>query len=183
MDDICTVNFKYFADIAKYIYDSTLLLEGSAYSYKQDIFLGLYIRVVDGKYVTGIYHKVDDFNFAVINYPFPQSNIHSMLGYTTFYSQLILFFRLCNNINDFLFGAKLSDFELIKRGYIHSLLFKYFKRFCLVYKIEENLAAKIILSYILGYDQIQSLCFLWYKQYHGVKYDCQNMFSKNNDSN
>ena len=53
-----------------------------------------YIRVVDGKFVTGIYHKVDDFNFEVINYPFPQSNIHSMLGYTTFYSQLIRFFRL-----------------------------------------------------------------------------------------
>ena len=73
----------------QYIYDSTLLLEGSACSYKQDTFLDLYIRVVDGKFVTGIYHKMDDFNFEVINYPFPQSNIHSMLGYTSFYSQLI----------------------------------------------------------------------------------------------
>ena len=36
LDDICTVNFKYFGDIAKYIYDRTLLLEGSACSYKQD---------------------------------------------------------------------------------------------------------------------------------------------------
>ena len=89
LDDICTVNLKYFGDIAKYIYDSTLLLEGSAGSYKQDTFLDLYICVVDAKFVTGIYHKVDDFNFEVINYPFPQSNIHSMLGYTTFYSQLV----------------------------------------------------------------------------------------------
>ena len=67
LDDICTVNFKYFGDIAIYIYiyiyDSTLLIEGSACSYKQDTFLDLYIRVVDGKFVTGIYHKVDDFNF------------------------------------------------------------------------------------------------------------------------
>ena len=104
--------------------------------------MDLYIRVVDGKCVTGISHKVDDFNFEVINYPFPQSNIHSMLGYATFYSQLIRFFRLCNNINDFLFRAKLSYSKLVKRGYIHSLLFKYFKRFCLAYKIEEKFGEK-----------------------------------------
>ena len=142
LDDICTVNFKYLGDIAIYIYDSTLLLEDSACSYKQDTFLDLYIRVVDGKFVTGIYHKVDDFNFEVVNYPLPQSNIHSMLGYTTFYSQLICFFRLCNNINDFLFRAKLSYSKLVKRGYIHSLLFKYFKRFCLADKIEEKFGEK-----------------------------------------
>ena len=132
LDDICTVDLKYFSDIAKDIYDNTLLLEGSACSYKQDTFLDLYICVVDGTFVTGIYHKVDDFNFEVIIYTFPQSNIHFMLGYTTFYSPLIRFFRLCNNINDFPFQAKLSYSKLVKRGYMHSLLFKYFKRFCLV---------------------------------------------------
>ena len=105
LNDICTVNLEYFGDIAKDIYDSTLLLEGSACSYKHDTFLERYIRVVDSK-VTGIYHKVDDFSFEIINYPFPQSNINSMLGYTTFNSQLIRFFRFCNNINDFLFRAK-----------------------------------------------------------------------------
>ena len=122
VDDICTINFKYFGDIAK-IWD-------------------LYIRVVNGKFVTDIFHKVDDFNFEVINYPFPQSNIHSMLGYTTFYSQIIRFFRICNNINDFLFRAKLSYSKLVKRGYIHSLLYKYFKRFCLAHKIEEKFDEK-----------------------------------------
>ena len=115
------------------------------YRHNSDVitFSDLYIRVIDGKFVTGIYHKVDDFNFEVINYPFPQSNIHSMLGYTTIYSQLIRFFRLCNNINDFLFRAKLSYSKLVKRGYMHSLLFEYFKIFCLAYKIEENYGEKI----------------------------------------
>ena len=69
----------YFGDIAKDIYDNILLLEGSACSYKQDTFLDLYIRVVDVKFVIGMYHKVDDFNFEVINYPFPQNNIDSIL--------------------------------------------------------------------------------------------------------
>ena len=65
--------------------------------------------VVDDKFVTGIYHKVDEFNFEVINYhfpPFPQSIINSTLGYTKFYSQLIRFSRLGNNINDFLFWGQ-----------------------------------------------------------------------------
>ena len=86
LHDICTVNLKYFGDIAKDTYDSTLLLEGSTCSYKQDTCLDFYIRVY-GKFISGIYHKVVDFNFVVINYPFSQSNIHSMLGYR-FYSWL-----------------------------------------------------------------------------------------------
>ena len=79
LDDICTINLQSFGDIAKEIYDYTLLLEGTTCSYKQDTFLDLYIRVVDNKFITGIYHKVDDFNFEVISYPLPQSNVHSML--------------------------------------------------------------------------------------------------------
>ena len=69
-------------------------------------------------------------------YPFPQSNVHSTLRYSTYYSQLKRFFRLCNNINDFLFRAKVSYSKLVKRGYKHSLLLKYFKRFCSSYNIE-----------------------------------------------
>ena len=80
LDDICTVNLKDFDTISKDIYDNTLILEGSTCSYKRDNFLDLYIRVIDGKFVTGIYHKVDDFNFEVISYPFPDSNIHSSFG-------------------------------------------------------------------------------------------------------
>ena len=64
-----------------------------------------------------------------------------MLGYATFYSQLLRFFRLSNNINDFLLRAKLS---YSKRGYMDSLLFKYFERFCLAYKIEEKYGEKNI---------------------------------------
>ena len=41
LDDICKfVNLKNFGGIAKDIYDNTLLLDGSACSYKQDTFLG-----------------------------------------------------------------------------------------------------------------------------------------------
>ena len=62
-----------------------------------------------------------------------------MLGYITSYSQLIRFFRLFNNINDFPFRAKLSYSKLVKHGYIQSLLCKIF---CLAYKIEEKFGEK-----------------------------------------
>ena len=135
LDDICTVNCKDFDTISKDIYDNTLILEGSTCSYKRDNFLDLYIRVIDGKFVTGIYHKVDDFNFEVISYPFPDSNIHSSLGYSTFYSQLIRFHRLCNNKSDFLFRAKLICQKLINRGYKFNLLRKSFMRFTNKYSV------------------------------------------------
>ena len=81
---------------------------------------------------------MDHFDFEVLSYPFPPSNVHSMLGYSTYYSQLIRVFRLCNNINDFLFRVKFCYSKLVKRGYKHNLVLKYFKRFCSAYDIEEN---------------------------------------------
>ena len=80
--------------------------------------------------------------FEVIRYPFPQSNVHSMLGYATYHSQLIRFFRLCNSINDFLFRTKFSYSKLVKPGYKHNLLMKYFKRFCSAYNIEGKYGKK-----------------------------------------
>ena len=162
LDDICTINLQNFGDIAKDIYDNTLVLEGSTCSYKQDTFLDLYIRVVDHKFITGIYHKVDDFNFEVISYPFPQSNVHSVLGYSTYYSQLIRFFRLCNNINDFLFRAKFSYSKLVKRGYKHNLLLKYFKKFCSAYNIEGKYGEKnsdLLFSRMLKHNPFVS-CYI-----------------------
>ena len=79
---------------------------------------------------------MDDFNFEVISYPFPDSNIHSSLGYSTFYSQLIRFYRLCNNKSDFLFRAKLIYQKLINRGYKFNILRKSFMRFTNKYPVE-----------------------------------------------
>ena len=69
-----------------------------------------------------------------------------MLGYTTFYSQLKRFFRLCNNINDFLYHTKLSYSKFVKRGYMHSPLFEYFKRFRLTYNTDGKLCSVKITS-------------------------------------
>ena len=129
-------NLKDFGTISKDIYDNTLILEGSTCSCKRDNFLYLYIWVIDDKFVTGIYHKVDDFNFEVISYPFPDSYIHSSLGYSTFYLQLIRFHRLCSSKSDFLFRVKLIYQKFINHGYKFNLLRKSFMRFINIYPVE-----------------------------------------------
>ena len=147
----------YFGDIAIDIYDSTLLLEGSAYSYKQDTFLDLYIRVVDGKFVTGICHYVDDFNFEVISYPFPQSNIHSMLGYPTFYSQQFVSL-------DFVITSMISCFgqNVAIPSWSNMVICIAFQKILFGLQNKRKIWRKKYVI-ILAYDQIQSLCFLWYK--------------------
>jgi hypothetical protein len=101
IDDILVINHIGFGDIAYKIYPESLILEKSSPFTKRENFLDLHIRIINNKFLTGIYHKVDDFNFDVINFPFPDSNINTSLGYTTFYSQLIRFARLCSSGEDF----------------------------------------------------------------------------------
>ena len=135
LDDIAVVNYRLFLDLAASIYHHTLKLESNDHDHTWDTFLDLFIRIVRDKFLVGIYHKVDDFNFDVINFPFPESNIHSSLGYKTFYAQLVRFFRLCNNLADFSYRGKLTYSKLVGRGYEHNSLHKAFRRFTLKYSV------------------------------------------------
>ena len=108
--------------------------------------------------MTGFNHNVDDFNFEVINNPFPQSNINSMLG-----NSHLTRYRLCNNIKDFLFRAKVSYSKLVKPGYMQNFWSKYLKIFCLTYKIDLKMLWEKIMIYYFRYDWMQPLCFLLYE--------------------
>ena len=104
--------------------------------------------------------RLDDWGIScatLFSYPFPQSNVHSMLGYSTCYSQIIRLFRLCNNINDFLFRAKFSYSKLVKRGNKHNLQLKYFKRFCSAYNIEGKYGEKNSDQLICNIDNIKQI--------------------------
>ena len=135
IDDIAVINYLGFSVLSGQIYDSSLTLEGSTTGYHYDTFLDLQIRIFQNRFIIGIYHKVDDFNFEVINFPFPQSNISYKIGFTTFYSQLIRFFRLCNNLTDFIARVNLTYHKLLVRGYSDRLLSKYFFKFASSYPV------------------------------------------------
>ena len=116
MDDIITINFFGFGQLANKIYDPSLILKLSSVSGRSDAFLDLYIRIHNNRFYHGIYHKVDDFSFEVISFPFLTSNISKFEGPKCFYSQIIRFARLCNNLQDFQTRLKLTFLKLVKRG-------------------------------------------------------------------
>ena len=146
IDDIAVVNLLNFGSVAKRIYDPSLILENSKTGYHYDTVLDLLIRVYKKQFVIGIYHKVDDFSFTVINFPFPESNIHSKVGYNAFYSQLVRFFRLCNNLADFLARVKLIYVKLYERGYSGNILYRYFVKCCSKYPVQQKYGVKDVQS-------------------------------------
>ena len=92
--DIACPNVENFLEIAKDIYPDDIPLEGNNSELKRDVFLDLDIRASDKGFIIKIFNKTDDFNFDVINYPFPDSNISKSIGYNTFSSQILRFGRV-----------------------------------------------------------------------------------------
>ena len=166
IDDISVINYLGFGELAKRIYHNELLLEESEFSYHYDNFLDLSIRIHSKRFIMGIYHKVDDFNFEVINFPFPDSNIHSRIGYNAFYLQLVRFFRLCNNVNDFCLRVKMLYTKLHKRGYSKSMLSRFFLKFCTRYPVDIMFGApdgnSLWLS-VLQFESSKSCCIYDYE--------------------
>ena len=64
-------------------------------------FLDLDITLEENRFITKIYHKVDDFDFEVVSFLFPTSNMSDHITYNSFYSQLVRFSSVCSKFNDF----------------------------------------------------------------------------------
>ena len=131
IDDIATLNFEDFLSLANDIYDKELILEPSDKNGFEDDFLDINLKVLDNKFVTKIYHKVDKFNFEVVSFPFPDSNINSKIISNTFYSQLIRYLNICTHSFDFVSRFTLIFHKLKDRGFPESSLKKTLKKFIL----------------------------------------------------
>ena len=53
------------------------------------------ICIDNGKLVTWLYDKRNDFNFTIVNFPFLSSNIPSAPAYGVYVSQLVHYARSC----------------------------------------------------------------------------------------
>ena len=133
IDDIACVNIQNFKQIAKEIYPDVISLEDNDSDNSRDVFLDLDIQVLNDKFCMKVYHKIDDFKFDVVNYPFPDSNIAESIGYKTFLSQILRFGRICSKFEDFASRTKFIYKKLESRGYKDVLLVKYFYKFCCKY--------------------------------------------------
>ena len=181
IDDISVINHLGFGGLAKRIYHEELILEESEFGYHYDNFLDLSIRIHSQRFIMGIYHKVDDFNFEVINFPFPDSNIHSRITYNSFYSQLVRFFRLCNNVKDFSIRVKMLYNKLHTRGFSKNILSRYFLKFCTRYPIDIKFGFKdghSLWEAVFHNSSIRSCCVYDYEAITDLTKDCRVVVDK-----
>ena len=104
IDDIgvCNMNNNNeFMICSKDIYPESIPLTTGCIENDKDTFLDLDITLEENRFITKIYNKVDDFDFEVVSFPFPTSNMSDHITYNSFYSQLVRFSSVCSKFNDF----------------------------------------------------------------------------------
>ena len=136
IDDIAVCNMNDINDFLNYsmdIYPDSIPLTAGCLENDRDTFLDLDIHIDDGRYVTKVYHKVDDFDFEVVSFPFPTSNISDHITYNSFYSQLVRFSFICSEFTDFANRSNNLLVSLIQRGFSKCRLKGSFNKFMLNY--------------------------------------------------
>ena len=86
VDDLGVINYTSFTSRIPEIYPPDLLMERSGDDNKFVNYLDIAVNIYSHKVTTKMYNKVDDFNFEVVSFTFPHSNISINVGYNLFYS-------------------------------------------------------------------------------------------------
>lgn len=133
IDDICNLNDPEFLDHCKQIYPACLPLEDTTSADSYTNYLDLAICIRTGTALCSLYNKTDAFNFTVIRMPEFSSNVHSNIGYNTFYSQLIRIARICDCAADFQDRCMDLCDIFIHKGYSVDKLLCILKKFALNY--------------------------------------------------
>ena len=152
IDDIAVCNMGNINDFircSKDIYPDSIPLTSGSIENHRDTFLDLDVNIEEGSFVTKIYHKVDDFDFEVVSFPFITSNLSERVTYNSFYSQLLRFFTVCTKYGDFASRSGNLLNSLIDRGFSKYKLKKCFNKFILNYY--NKLSIKYDIGDILGF--------------------------------
>ena len=134
IDDIgvCNMNNNNeFMICSKDIYPESIPLTTGCIENDKDTFLDLDITLVENRFITKIYNKVDDFDFEVVSFPFPTSNMSDHITYNSFYSQLVRFSSVCSKFNDFDIRSRNLLESLLNRGFSKYRLKNSFSKFAL----------------------------------------------------
>ncbi len=121
-DDICVTNFGDFDNIAKSIYPPELPLVRSTSDIMRDSFLDIDIFVEDGHFKVGFYNKTDHFDFPVITFSLPDSNMSTKVVYNCFYTKLVRFATLCTDLDRYFEYTNILYTKLVYRDYYSDIL-------------------------------------------------------------
>ena len=125
IDDLISLNNNAFESYLDQIYPPELSITKETKSDKEASYLDLLITVKDDKFHTKLYDKRDDFNFKIVNYPYPiASNIPEKPAYGVYASRVISFVRACDNYVDFSERHISLCTSLLRQGFRYRLLCK-----------------------------------------------------------
>ena len=127
-DDCTSININDFLVIAAEIYPPSLTLTQENDQPDKVNVLDMVAEIQEGRVVTKVYCKTDNFPFEVISLPFLESNSDNKICYRVFYGQVIRFQRLSSFKLDFEIRVGFLATILRNRGYKSSLLQKQFCR-------------------------------------------------------
>ena len=138
-------NINDFMGCSKDIYLASIPLTSGNLDNHRDTFLDLDINIADGMFVTKVYHKVDDFDFNVVTFPFLNSNLSEHVTYNSYFSQLLRFFTICTKYCDFASRSLNLLNSLLNRGYskykfkscFNRFVHNYYELLCTKYNIED----------------------------------------------
>ena len=122
VDDLGIVNYLKFENLINSVYPSDLKMERSGNNNKVINYLDVKISICDSSLSTEIYNKLDDFNFPIIMYTFPQSNMPIEIGYNVFYGQVLRYTVICSHLPSFVSSVNKLYKILINRTYSHRKL-------------------------------------------------------------
>ena len=101
LDDLLNIDNPYFEQMVGQIYPTELQLNKANSSDAEAPFLDLNLSITNGIVSSKIYDKRDDFNFEIVNFPFPDGDVPRSPSYGVYISLLIRFARVCSNVDDF----------------------------------------------------------------------------------
>ena len=136
IDDISPLNDKgNFDKYRSQIYPSDLELNKENIGFKSVSVLEMKIDIIGEKFNVNIFDKRDGFGFEVFRYPSIHSNIPDRTLYNVFYSQLVRFSRVCNNMDGFISAFKTLKGRVLSKGAKERILFNTFKKFWVKYNV------------------------------------------------
>ena len=130
IDDISPLNDNgNFEKYKSQIYPEDLELNRENVGFKSASVLEMQIDIIGEKFQVNVYDKRDSFDFQVFRYPSIKSNIPDKTIYNVFFSQLVRFSRVCNNMDGFISAINTLKGRVLAKGAKVKALVNTFNRF------------------------------------------------------
>lgn len=131
IDDILAVNITDFMGLAKSVYGNDLPLEQTNTDATSCAFLDLDINCENTRLRISVYDKTRDFDFTVLKYPMPDSNISQRVISDCFYAETTRYARICTHSEGFINNVTLMYNTLRNRNCEKALLTRTLTRWCI----------------------------------------------------